>query len=278
MIPLLIIFIVVAVPIPRVGAFSGGTTLFVLPSTNTGVPGGANITVSVRIANVTNLVSYDVTLQFDPTVLKAVSVSDAGTIFQGLPHFPLLLTTGLGFARAAETLLGTGVNVTGSSSPALFFATLSFIGFGSTPLSITSDTLVNLSLVAIPHVDINGFANTPPAAQAGLVHWKAKPDTHHLLLATSTTMAMFADVKETSGTKPAYVRVIFTVISASGDVSNAVTTTTFLAAGTESIVSATWTVPSLIPSKYAVKAQLQVSGDGVLFSLSDSKTFGFSTV
>jgi len=268
----------IAVPVLPVKAISG-TTLTVQPATSNGVPGGSSFSVGVWIANVTNLVSYDVSLQWDPRILTAVSISDSGTIFQTLPHFTLLLSTGLGFARAAETLLGTGVNVTGSSSQALFFVQLSFIAFGQTPLSITSDTLVDLSLSAIPHTDVNGFASTPPQAQAGLVHWKAKPDIKHLSLSTrGTTNTLFADAMETSGTSPAYVRVIFTVVSATGDVSSAVTPITFLSASQESILSAAWTVPSPIPVKYSVVAQLQVSGDGTLFSNSNSKTFSFTVV
>src|SRR5712692_3924677 len=259
--PVLLIFAVLAIPIPRVNAVSG-TILLVSPSTNNGVPGGAVFTVSVEIANVTNLVSYDVTLQWNPTVLKPVNISDAGTLFQTLPHFPLLLTTGLGFARAASTLLGTSVNVTGSSTPSLFHVKLAFIAFGHTPLSITSDTLVNTSLIAIPHTDINGFATTPPPAQASLVHWKAKPDFHHLSLSASGGKnTLFADVSDTSGTLPAFVRVIFTVVSATGDVNFAVTSTTFLAASQESILSAVWSAPSLLPINYAVVAQLQVSSE-----------------
>ena len=270
-----------SLPVSKVGAVSGAN-LQVSPASIGGIPGGPPSTVSVQVANVTNIVAYDVTLSWDPSKLACVGVSDTGTIFSGLPHAGLVLTCGLGFARAAETLLGGSVNVTGSSSAPLLFVTLAFTGFttqAGTPLTIGDDTLVDSALNSIPHTNVNGIAKTPPQAQADLVHFKARPDFHHLSIsARGNVNTLFADVAETSGLHQAYVEVIFTVVSSGGDVSTAVTPVTLLAAGQESVLSATWTAPSTLPFRYFVVAQLQVGGDGILFIPGNSKTFSFTVV
>jgi hypothetical protein len=275
---LFLITIGLSVAVPRASAASG-TILQVLPLDNLGIPGGNSFTVSVQVANATSLVSYDLSLTWNPTIVTAVNITDAGTLFSSYPHFQLLLTTGVGFARVAETLLGSSVNVTGTTTSALVFVTLAFVGFGQTSLTISNDVLVSSSLVAIPHADLNGVARTPPPAQASLIQWKARPDIRHLSISTRGTVdTFFADVAETSGVNQAFVRVIFKVISAAGDVSSAVTPVTLLSAAQSSILSASWTVPSTLPLKYFVQAQLQVSGDGVLFVNSNSKTFSVTIV
>jgi len=267
-----------SLPVSRVGAVSGAN-LQVSPASILGIPGGPSSTASVEVANVTNLVAYDVTLSWNPSILSCVSVSDSGTIFSSLPHAGLVLTCGIGFARAAETLLGGSVNVTGSSSAPLLFVTLAFIGFGQTPLTIGDDTLVDSSLNSITHTDVNGLAKTPPPAQADLVHFKARPDFHHLSIsARGNVNTLFADVAETSRTSQAYVQVVFTVVSSGGDVSTAVTPVTLLAAGQESTLQASWTAPSTLPFRYFVVAQLQVGGDGIHFINGNSKTFSFTVV
>ncbi len=266
-----------SIPIPRVGAVSGAN-LSVQPASFQGIPGNPPVTIHVDVANVTNLVSYDVSVFWNPAILKCNSVSDTGTVFSGLPHAALLTTCGIGFARVAETLLGTSVTLSGASSAPLFFVSLSFVGFGSTSLTIGDDVLVDSSLNSITHVDIGGTASTPPPAQGALIHWKARPDIKHLSLAISSMNTFFADAVETSGVNPAFVRVVFTVVSSGGDVSTATTPITKLAPSQEAILSATWTSPSTLPFRYFVAGQLQVSGDGVLFSNSNSKTFSFTVV
>ncbi len=261
----------------RFGAVSG-TTLTVVPASNRGIPGSLPITVHVDVANVANLVSYDVSLFWNASILKCNSISDTGTVFSSLPHAALVTICGVGFARVAETLLGTSVSLSGASSTPLFFVSLSFVGFGSSTLTIGDDILVDSSLNAIPHIDRGATASTPPPAQASMIQFKARPDVKHLSLSISTTNTFFADAEETSGVNPAFVRVVFTVVSSGGDVSTTVTPITKLAPAQSAILSATWTVPSTLPSKYFVVAQLQASGDSVLFINENSKTFSFTVV
>jgi hypothetical protein len=280
--PLSLLFLsflmILAIPVPRVHA-APGATLAVSPTSIMGVPGGSSSTVSIQISNVTNLVAYDVILSWSPSILTCTSLTDAGTIFSSLPHQTILLECGFGFARIATTLLGTTVSVPAGSSLPILFVTFAFVGFGMSSLIINSDTLVDNTASNIPHTDTNGVASTPPPAQASLLHWKARPDIKHLSISTRGTVdTLFADVAETSGVHQAFVRVIFRVISAAGDVSSASTSITLLAPGQEAIISGVFTAPSTLPLRYFVFATLQVSGDGVLFINSNSKTFTFTVV
>ena len=275
---ILVFLVVIAVTLSshQVGAVSG-TTLSVSPLVNGGVPGNPPFDVSIQVANVTDLISYDITLQWDPNIVSAVGINDSGTLFSSQPHVPLLVTTGLGFARIAETLLGTSASASGSSSQPLVFITLSFVGFGTSQLQISDDTLVDVSINAIPHLDINGVVQTPPPASATFVHWKSRPDFKHL----NTTQhgmvdTFFADVREGTGASQAYVRVIFTVVASTGDTTSATTSIVLLAPGQESILSASWKPPATLSFRYFVMAQLQVSGDGSQFSNGSSKTFSFT--
>jgi hypothetical protein len=74
-----------------------------------------------------------------------------------------------------------------------------------------------------------------------------------------------------TGTTVAYVRVDFTIVSESGDVSFVSTGVLAMPVNTNAVLSVSYTVPGL-PLKYHVIGNVQASGDGLFFVFQTGQT------
>jgi hypothetical protein len=234
-------------------------------------------TVSINASNIQNLIAFDLTIQYDTTVLKATNLTLTGGLFDPLPHFILkqeIIPTA-GTVRVAETLLATSVNVT---SAKLFLANFKMNTAGRSALHFQNSqvvTLVNGAVTSIPFTALDGQVTSPPSVV--LVKTGATVAHHHLSIShygpTQTLIGLVAN----EGTNPAYAKIHFTVISSSGNTTFADTSVILVAPGATVEMDAFWTTQAS-PDSYAGVATLIRSPDNSTFVPGESATFKFTVV
>ncbi len=129
------------------------TILSLNPTVSTAPKGGA-FQVSVQVANATTLNSFDIFLNFDPTLLTGVLASDSGSVLRnycsatpGCSGVSSQFNIGPGFIEMKGTLLGTvgnGTSLPGFSGNGLVFTAILLAaktGLGTTPIRIASNSL-----------------------------------------------------------------------------------------------------------------------------------------
>ena len=273
-------------PFPQVFASTGPTltvgcenpvgAICVDSQSSSGLP-GSSFTAAIFLVNVTGFIGYDISMNWNQTVLQVTSVLD-GNWSTGLPAFTLTNSTSqsTGTVQYSQVLLGNPTNIVNST---LFLVSFKFLGYGSTPIALSSVSLTGLinGVVSVlpPPTIINGRAFTPPPSSAALIHYKAKAVSK--TLAGGSTQTLVADIANT-GPSPAFVYVQYIITSSSGGVSVQTTSTLQLVVGGSSTVSISYTVPT-IPIRYFVQARLFVSGNGLFFTFSGStKTFHYDAI
>ena len=276
----------VTLPFPQVFASTGPTltvgcenpvgAICVDSQSSSGLP-GSSFTAAIFLVNVTGFIGYDISMNWNQTVLQVTSVLD-GNWSTGLPAFTLTNSTSqsTGTVQYSQVLLGNPTNIVNST---LFLVSFKFLGYGSTPIALSSVSLTGLinGVVSVlpPPTIINGRAFTPPPSSAALIHYKAKAVSK--TLAGGSTQTLVADIANT-GPSPAFVYVQYIITSSSGGVSVQTTSTLQLVVGGSSTVSISYTVPT-IPIRYFVQARLFVSGNGLFFTFSGStKTFHYDAI
>jgi hypothetical protein len=128
---------------------------------------GGTFTVAVDVSGVSNLVAYDITLNYANTILSAVSANfDTSTIVTGTMHFNVVMSISdaAGSVRYAVTLAGgSTVQATGQAALKVTFKVLAF---GGSALSIgpTSQlvSIVNGVITNVPYSVVNGQFVVPP--------------------------------------------------------------------------------------------------------------------
>ncbi len=158
-----------------VNALNSVPTLQVDPANNA-ADLGQSFTVSILVSDVTDLIAYDVSLEFDNTALKVTSidfVSPGVLIGSFLPsqRFRVAATTDLSTVnslaslRSAFTLL-SGLTTTVVDPQPLVTVTMEVIGSTDSSLNLVNTELVALSLSgdvsAVPHQVFNGAFFVPP--------------------------------------------------------------------------------------------------------------------
>jgi hypothetical protein len=112
---------------------------------------------------------------------------------------------------------------------------------------------------------------------AALIKSKVDVAIHHLKLSSGNVQTLSAIVSNT-GTIPLYVKVNFVIVSEAGDVSLVSTGVLLMPVGTNGILSASYTVPSL-PLRYHVIGMLTIGANGTNFVTSgDTATTAYSVV
>jgi len=116
------------------------TRLYVDPSSiiDTALVPGKNITIIVRVANVTDLYIWQVKLYFDPTLLSIASENlwtPPGDIFSGKPRVGLSRELGPNYVLCGDSLMGLATGVDGSAP--LVGMNFSIIGTGSCALAFS---------------------------------------------------------------------------------------------------------------------------------------------
>jgi hypothetical protein len=99
---------------------------------------------------------------------------------------------------------------------------------------------------------------------------------HHLKLSQGNVQTLSAIVGNT-GTIPVYVRVNFVIVSEAGDVFFVSTGVLLMPQGTNSVLSVSYTVPSL-PIRYHVIGILTIGANGINFINSGTSTTAYSVV
>jgi hypothetical protein len=145
---------------------SAQPVLSIDPSTQT-TSTGSVVTVDVAISNVSDLYGYQFDLTFNPSVLQAVSSSEAPFLATGGSTFFVPGTNdnlgGTVFATA-NTLLTAVSGVNGSGELVVF--TFDAIGTGTSTLAIQNETLLNSSINVISDLTKSGFVNVSPPTVA----------------------------------------------------------------------------------------------------------------
>src|SRR2546426_491614 len=165
-----------------------------------------------------------------------------------LPFPRVFASTGPTLTVGCENPVGAICVDSQSSSglPGSSFTAAIFLGYGSTPIALSSVSLTGLinGVVSVlpPPTIINGRAFTPPPSSAALIHYKAKAVSK--TLAGGSTQTLVADIANT-GPSPAFVYVQYIITSSSGGVSVQTTSTLQLVVGGSSTVSISYTVPTI---------------------------------
>jgi len=220
--------------IPALPAFATGNAIVQTDSPVYTADIGTTFTVVVQVSNVVNLIGYDVTLHYDPSILAAQSVDFQGPDTLIGPFcaanqcLPIRHISIPGSIHSAYTLLS--VSTTVSSSEALFMATFSVIGAGNSDLSISPASIVAETggvAVAVPTTVMSGqylpapnLFFVPPNGQPAAAH------TLHLFkgqTAINYTGLIQLDPNATSG---AFGGVVITAINPTQTEVYTVTSTT----------------------------------------------------
>jgi len=247
------------------------------PANIENVPGGM-ISVAVVLNNTQLLNGFRITVSYNSLVLNALHVrtgtwasgSCTPTPCQILPVFNSTIQLA-GTVTVAQVLLGSTTNVTSASLITIVFGVKDF---GSSDISISDIALTGLvngviDLLPTPPIT-NGHMFTPPPASAKYIKSAVSVAIHHLKLSTGNVQTLSAIVSNT-GTTVAYVRVDFTIVSESGDVSFVSTGVLTMPVGSSGSLSVSYAVPSL-PLKYHVIGNLEASGDGLFFVFQAGQT------
>src|SRR6266566_1838071 len=193
----------VTLPFPRVFASTGPTltvgcenpvgAICVDSQSSSGLP-GSSFTAAIFLVNVTGFIGYDISMNWNQSVLQVTSVLD-GNWSTGLSAFTLtnMTSQSTGTVQYSQVLLGNPTNIANST---LFIVVFKFLGYGSTPIALSSVNLTGLvnGVVSIlpPPTIINGRAFTPPPSSAALIHYKAK--AAFKTLAGGSTQTLVADI------------------------------------------------------------------------------------
>lgn len=250
---------------------------------NVKAPVGGSFAVDVVLSNVNLLVGYQVELDYNPSVLNAISVTEgtwpgAATAF----NFVNTVDNSLGTLTYGSALLGATTNVT---SATLFTVTFSLVGAGSStviaPVIVSVDGFREAPLMSgigvgqpfvllLPQPSItNGMATNVPA-KATLTDPFVTPAFHNLKISHNGNVQTLTAFVNNTGTVTAYVQMRYTITSSTGSVSFVSSGILAMPVGTHNApLSVAYTVPSL-PATYHVIGKLFVSADGVNFTFSGS--------
>ncbi len=261
-----------------IGIVVSQPNLAVWPGLSTGDV-GKGFTISVNASRVQALQAYTLAITYNHTFLTLTGSHLGGTPIASMQYFIFENSTisSIGLYTFSLAILGTTIDIPGSAP--LLYVSFRFNDFGQGTLHLASTTLVtvvNGVPMTTPNTTTDGMATTgprPPPTFAELVKWKAKPSDHNLVLSTSRLEIFTANVLS-HGPSDSFVRVVFIVVSAGGNATTAVVVG-LVPAGVESILSANW-IAGPEPTRYFVTARLFYSGDGIHYTLSNSKTFSFA--
>ena len=277
----------IAFPYPQVFAAASGPTLTVNclnpvgalctdAHSASGIP-GSSLTAAVFLAYTSQLIGFDITMNWNQTVLQVNSVV-YGNWSTGLTVFTLanMTSQSTGVVEFSQVLLGNPTDIVNST---LFLVRFTFLNYGSSPITLSPVTLTGLvnGVVTVlpPPTIVNGLASTPPPSAAALTHYKARPQYRSLPGGSVQTLTALA---ANTGISPAYVYVQYIITSASGSVSVQTTSVVLLAVGGSSTISISYTVPT-VPIRYSVQARLFVSGNNIFYVFTGStKTFHYDVI
>jgi hypothetical protein len=269
-----------------------GSEIAVTPGLVKNVP-PTSFTVAITLANVSSLIGFDVVINYNQTLLNAVSLT-GGNVFACVSASPPCgsqavtvinsIVQSTGTIEFSQIILScaTCPGATSVTNATLFTINFALQNFGSSPITISRvimSGIVNGVIVALPTPTIvNGQVVTPPPATATLTKWKDRPAHHHLSISHDGNMQSIDSNILNTGTTPGIVKVVYTIGSASGSVTTVTSASVSLAPGTSTIITTSYTVPPL-PVRYFVFASLFVSGDGSFFSATGSTdTFSYAVV
>jgi hypothetical protein len=168
-----------------------GTRVFVDPPAKT-IMLGQNFTITVNVANITDLAGWQINVTFNPTVLNVERIYlPAGHIFEGLdpitPEPQIDNTDGyviwcclIGPSAPVDHFGGSGIMCQ------IEFVT---IGLGISPIHLDTEGVFNTILVDpeaedIPFRPIDGVANVLPSGLVGDINGDGKVDIKDLVLLT----------------------------------------------------------------------------------------------
>ncbi len=135
---------------------------------------GSNVTVSITVANVSNLGGYDVSLQFNPAIVHLASLEDSGFVRSGgniVACNPATIDNSAGTAQDSCLTIspfGTpGPGVSTVTPKALLYASFTAIALGTSPLTLTGSDLLDPNGATITLTLGTGSITVTPATSVG---------------------------------------------------------------------------------------------------------------
>jgi len=210
---------------------------------------GSTFPVEIDISGVPNMVAYDVSLDFNPASLQAMSVDfDTSTVVAGSNHFNVVTTTdnGIGEVRYAVTLLG-GSTVDASGSAAALKMTLKVVGAVDSPLNIDPQIAELVNGVATPVTDLtvnNGVFLVPPSIIVAPPYSDVAPGfrLRRISKGQDTTNLIGYIQLDPNANRPAFGGVVFDIVGPSGEVMIP-STIAFMFPGNSATVTASFSFP-----------------------------------
>jgi len=137
---------------------------------------GDLVVVPIRVDNVADLQGFQVTTDFDPSILQVEQIQE-GTWFSPAAWTIKTYNNISGTATVAATLLSQPVGMYGSGD--LYYLHFRAIGDGTSPITITYSLLSNTpapSFTAIPHNQVNGSVTVQPRSVVGRAYLQGRTD------------------------------------------------------------------------------------------------------
>lgn len=137
---------------------------------------GDAVSVPIRVDNVADLQGFQVTVDFDPSILQVESI-DEGTWFDPAAWTIETYDNVVGTSTVAATLLFQPVGLSGSGE--LYYLNFRCIGAGTSPITITYSLLSNTpspGFTAIPHNRVDGSVTVLDRQISGRAFMQGRTD------------------------------------------------------------------------------------------------------
>ena len=251
------IAIVPALPIAKVNAQT--PTLFVDPGLVSGDI-GQTFDIYVMMSDVSNLLAYDVTLEYNTAALSYVNVDfDDGacpygvcTVFVGMSHFSIVESANdaTGTIRTAQTLLGGITKNVGAPEPVLI-VTFSVDNSLDSFFDITNDQIVvkvGPSPAFLPHDTVDGEFLSPPVV--AMHRWDvsvAPSDRQRFLSRGELSVTLVGTMRmHNLATRGGYGFIIFDIVDPTGNTFSVMSNVAFVNPGEIVNVYATFTYAGIM--------------------------------
>ena len=136
-------------------AFAAPTTLYVDPSSVTGLTPGQTFTINIKVSDVTNLYGFEFKLGYDTSILDATEITIGPFLNEPIYTFKKKIDNTNGFLWVATSSQKPAAPKSGSGT----LATITFqvTGSGSCALDLYGTKLGNSDVNPIPHVVNDGY-------------------------------------------------------------------------------------------------------------------------
>jgi hypothetical protein len=253
---LMLMVLMIAFPVMINKGFAQTTTMFVDPANVQDIAVGNTFVITLKVADVQNLFTWQAMILFNPGLLNCTSATiPADNIFAGKPVMPVdpIIDNSGGSVLIGATLLGAGPGVTGIGK--LCQIEFRVLGLGNSSLSYSlpygADTfLLDPDLNVVPSLLQNGFftnAPQPPQETHDVAVTGLSVSDDHPKQGQNVTMTV--DVKN-NGTLPE----TFSVQVTNDTIVIGIQTVTALASGASTTLTFVWNTSAATIGAHTITA------------------------